>query len=124
MTTNEPNQPSGDSGLPSYGSTPPPSGSYPPPGGGQQFPPQSNSKATISLVLGIVGIVLCGLFTGIPAIILGRSAQREIAASHGAQTGAGMAKAGFITGIVATVLSVLGALLWVLLLTSGSFETN
>lgn len=123
MTTNDPNQPSESSGLPSYGSTPPPSEGYPPPGGGHyQVPPQSNSKATVSLVLGIVGLVLCGIFTGIPAIILGKSAQREIDASNGQQTGRGMATAGFITGLIATILSVLGIIFYAILFATGAFD--
>jgi putative exporter of polyketide antibiotics len=74
-------------------------------------PQGNNKKAVWSLVLGILGIVCCGFFTGIPALILGRSAQQEIAASGGAQTGSGMAKAGFILGIISIVLGIIGVIL-------------
>ena len=43
---------------------------------------------------------ISGLFTGIPAMIVGRNAKREIAASGGQLGGEGVANAGFITGHV------------------------
>jgi uncharacterized membrane protein len=71
-------------------------------------PPATNGKAVAALVLGIVSIVgTCGFFTGIPAIILARQSMAEIDAAQGAQTGRGMAQAGFWTGIVGSVLMVL-----------------
>jgi hypothetical protein len=51
-----------------------------------------------------VSILCCGIFAGIPAIILGRSAEKEIAQTG--QSGAGMAKAGFILGIISIALSL------------------
>ena len=101
---------------------PPPPGSPggPPPGGGYggygdygggYAAPQTNKKATWALVLGILSLVCCGLFAGIPALILGNSAKREIAASGGAQTGSGMAQAGVVLGIISIVLSVLYVIL-------------
>ena len=96
----------------SYDAPPPP----PPPGYGQPSPygpplPQgTNSKAVWSLVLGLLGLLCCGLFTGIPAMILGRSAEREIATTG--QSGASIAKAGFILGIIAIVFSVIQIVLF------------
>ncbi len=118
MTSDDQNPSTG--GLPSYGSVPPPpEGSYPPPPpGGMPAPggyggvPQQNKKALWSMILGIVGIVCCGFFTGIPALILGNQAKQEIAASGGTQTGEGMATAGVILGIVAIAFGVLGAILF------------
>jgi putative exporter of polyketide antibiotics len=90
----------------SYSAPPPPdpSAGY----GGGYAQPKTNQKAIWSLVLGILGFVCCGIFAGIPALILGNMAKKEIAASGGAESGAGMAQAGFILGIIAIVLSVLG----------------
>ena len=59
------------------------------------------------MVLGILGTVLCCVFAGVPAIILGNIAKKEIDASQGMQEGRGMAMAGLILGIISTVLSVL-----------------
>jgi hypothetical protein len=50
----------------------------------------------------------CGIFTGIPAIFLGATALRDIAASNGRIDGRGMARAGLILGIVGIVLWLLG----------------
>jgi hypothetical protein len=88
--------------------TPPPMGSPPPMGGGiPQYgqPAQTNSNATISIILGVLSIFLCGIFTGVPAIILGLKSRKEIAASDGRQTGDGIALGGVITGAIGTVIS-------------------
>jgi putative exporter of polyketide antibiotics len=93
----------------SYSAPPPPDvpGGFE--GGGYGYAqPKTSQKAIWSLVLGILGLVCCGLFTGIPALILGNNAKKEIASSGGAQTGAGMAQAGFVLGIIAIALSVVG----------------
>lgn len=75
-----------------------------------QVPAGRNSKAMWSMICGIVGILLCGVVLGPLAIYLSRGATKEIAASGGRQTGSGMAKAGFILGIVALVFWVLALL--------------
>ncbi len=62
------------------------------------------------MILGILGLLCCGFFTGIPALILGNQAKQEIAGSGGTQSGDGMAKAGVILGIIAIVLGVLGVI--------------
>jgi ABC-type Fe3+ transport system permease subunit len=81
-----------------------------PPTPEQQYPyaygvarPPNHPRAVPSLVLGILSLVLCGFFTGIPAMVMGRQALREIRASGGALGGEGMAKGGFWTGLVSTV---------------------
>jgi hypothetical protein len=87
------------------------------PGGGQVAygaAPIQNQKALWALILGILGLVCCGIFTAVPAIILGNNAKKEIAASGGMQSGQGMAQAGFILGIVGVVLSILLVLFYVL----------
>jgi putative exporter of polyketide antibiotics len=95
----------------SYAGPPPP----PDPSGGYGYgyaQPKTNQKAIWALVLGILGLVCCGFIAGIPAVILGNSAKKEIAASGGAETGAGMAQAGFVLGIIAIALGVLGLILF------------
>ena len=95
---------------------PPPNqgGNYPPPpgGGGYGQPPQTNQKALWSMILGILGLICCGFLTGIPALILGNLAKKEISASGGMQTGEGMATAGVILGIIAIALGVLVVILY------------
>lgn len=105
----------------SYSPPPPPP---PGPGGYGYAAPKTNQKAIWALVLGILGLVCCGIFTGIPAIFLGNAAKKEIASSGGAQTGGGMAQAGFILGIVATVLGALGLILFATGVVNTDFSTN
>ena len=94
----------------SYDNPPPPP---PPPAYGAPVPggaAANHPRAQLILILGILSIPCCGLFTGIPAIILGKNAQDEIARSGNSIGGAGLVKAGFICGIVGTVLSILGVI--------------
>jgi hypothetical protein len=74
--------------------------------------PKTNQKALWSMILGIVGIVCCGFVTGIPALILGNMAKKEIAASGGAETGGGMATAGVVLGIISIVLGLISLVLF------------
>ena len=64
------------------------------------------------MILGIIGILCCGFFTGIPALILGNQAKSEIRASSGSQTGEGMATAGFVMGIISIVFGVISVILF------------
>lgn len=62
--------------------------------------PQTDGKATASLVLGILSVTCLGLLTGIPAIILGHISRKNIRESMGRLKGEGMALAGLIMGYV------------------------
>jgi hypothetical protein len=104
----------------SYSEPPPPPqyGDPLPPQGG--MPPKTSGKAIASLVLGILGIVTCGcLIFSILGIVFGVLAKKDIRESNGGVTGAGMAQAGFITGIVGIALAVI---YWILVATTGTFE--
>jgi ABC-type Fe3+ transport system permease subunit len=98
----------------SYG-TPPP-GQYPPPPYGA-VPPRQHGSAVTALVLGILSFVVCGLL-GIPAYIVGK-AEQEIRASNGLLTGEGMAKAGWILGLIAMILMVVALVVVVLVFALG-----
>src|SRR5699024_649457 len=77
--------------------------------GGPYGQPQdvgTNQKAIWALVTGILGFC-CGPI-GIVAIFLGRSGREEIDQTGGRQGGRGLAQAGYILGIIAVVLWVLG----------------
>jgi hypothetical protein len=69
--------------------------------------PKSCGLATASLICGLLGLVLCGFITGVPAIICGHMAATRIRNSGGTLGGAGAAKWGLITGYVGTILSIL-----------------
>lgn len=80
---------------------------YPPPHGypahGQvQYAPD-HPKATTSLVLGILGVVLCQVIAPF-AWSMGKRTLNEIDASQGRLGGRGAAQAGYVLGIVGTVL--------------------
>ena len=80
--------------------------------------PVNTQKATWALVLGILSLVCCGFFTGIPAIIMGRNAKAELEAAG--QSGS-TANIGMILGIIGTALSVLGFLFAIV---TGSFSAS
>lgn len=127
-------QPAYGSTPPAYGSTPPayggssPYGSTPPAYGGGDYGSQpgygygypKNNLGVWSLVLGLVSFVLsCGLFTGIPAIIVGHKSRRAVA--EGQANNPGLATAGIILGWIATILSLLGIIAVVVLVATGAF---
>src|SRR5215471_17049641 len=89
---------------------PPPHGPIPPP---QGWPvggptPTNDTKAIVALVLGIiscvVGFCYIGWLVGIPAIIFGVLAHRDIKRSHGMIMGGGMATAGIVLGSFGTLI--------------------
>jgi hypothetical protein len=83
----------------------------PPPGYGLGAGvPANHPRAVLILVLGILSITCCGIFTGIPAFIMGKKALAEIDASGGTIGGRGMVQAGWICSIVGMVLFVLGVI--------------
>ncbi len=85
---------------------------YPPPGYPAQAPMQyapEHPKATTSLVLGILGVVLCQVLAPF-AWVVGKRTVNEIDASGGRLGGRGSAQAGYVLGIVGTVLLGLGLL--------------
>jgi uncharacterized membrane protein YjgN (DUF898 family) len=89
----------------------PPYGSYPPnPYGGVPFPlAPDHPQATLVLVLGIVGIVVCGVVAPF-AWVMGSRVVKEIDASNGQLGGRSQAQAGRICGIIGTCLIGLGLL--------------
>lgn len=107
----------------SYGTPPPPEGPYgqQPPYGGQPAP--THGKATTALVLGILSLIVCAPL-GIPAFIMGRGAEREIQASGGRLSGEGLAKAGWILGLIAMILMALGILLIIVLFAVGAASSG
>jgi len=70
----------------------------------------------VALILGIIGA--CGVIFGPLAIGLALPGRRQIAESHGAQKGDGMATAGLIMGSIGTVISVV----WIILIATGQID--
>ena len=79
----------------------------------------SSSRAVLALVFGIFSLAF-GFILGIPAIVLGAMARREVTASDGALTGAGMASAALVLGAVGTVIGVA----WTAAVLSGAIEVG
>jgi hypothetical protein len=108
----------------SYSEPPPPPPQYGapvPPAGG--MPPKRSGMAVAGLVLGIIGVIPCfwGCFIfSILGVVFGQLGKRDIASSGGAKTGEGMAKWGFILGIIGLAL---GVLYWILA-ASGAIDFN
>ena len=103
----------------SYSEPPPPPPQYgapQPPYGG--YPQKTNTKAIGALVLVIISVGCCGLVAGVPAIILGNMAKKEIATTG--QPGRGMAQAGFILGIISIAVTVLSVIVYGAGLMSGN----
>ena len=67
-----------------------------------------------SLILGILSLVCCGPFSGIPGAILGKMEMDAIKQGRSPESNMGMAKAGFWISIVGTALSILGFILAIL----------
>jgi len=89
--------------------------------------PPTNGKAIASMVLGICFVLtacsffgfsplaaLFGLGTGIPAVILGHMALRQINASGGTQSGQGMAITGLVLGYLSIAAGLIAAFLAIL----------
>lgn len=67
-------------------------------------PAENSSKAVVSLVLGILAL-FCNILAGLPALILGILALRDIGRSRGRLSGQGLAIAGIATGCICSLLN-------------------
>jgi hypothetical protein len=73
-------------------------------------PSVTDKGATKSIVLGVIGLLLCGVILGPAAIVEGVNARRRIAASGGGLSGNAQAIVGICVGALATFLAALGIL--------------
>ncbi|WP_053175718.1 DUF4190 domain-containing protein [Nonomuraea sp. SBT364] len=92
-----------------YGQQPPSGGpyGYPPQYGGPVPPRPTSGMAVASLVLGIVGLLFCGL-TSIPGAIVGHIAMARI--KRTGEEGQSMAMGGLVTSYITIVLWLI---LWI-----------
>ncbi len=74
------------------------------------------AQAITSLVVGIISIFCCGIILAPFAIYRGNKAKRLIDESGVGQEHRGLAVAGFIIGIVALVLNIIGLLFYILVI--------
>ena len=79
----------------------PPRQSVPPPSGAGRPLGETNMKATVALVLGIISLFCLGLVAGIPALIIGYLAYTQADALGG--LGKNKALAGMIMGGIGTL---------------------
>ena len=81
-------------------------------------------RGTLILILGILGIFCCGIFTAIPAIIMGSGDLKAMDAGTMDPAGRGNTNAGKICGIIGCVLSVLGIVVQIILRGFRSVSPN
>ena len=125
--------------APAYGTPPPPPAYGAQPYGSQPYGApaayggavgQPDSGATTAMVLGIIGLaggLACylPLFASPFALFMGLASKKRIDAANGALTGRGQAQAGFILGIIGTVILVLAIVLIAIVIIvgiSGGFD--
>src|SRR5262249_53104469 len=68
--------------------------------------PETDGKATASLILGILSVACFSIMAGIPAVIYGHMAHSNIRKSAGRLGGQGIATAGLIMGYLSMVLFI------------------
>lgn len=77
-----------------------------------------NSLGVWALVLGIISIVCSlGLLAGIPAMILGKKSKQ--AAAQGLANNGGLGQAGFILGLIGTILVTLVVVFYVVVVAAA-----
>lgn len=94
--------------------------SYPQEPGAYYQPPQDHPRAMLSLILGILGLVICGLCAPF-AWRIGKGAMNDIDASGGRLGGRGTAQAGYILGLIGTILLIIGVVVLLVVIVTGSF---
>ncbi|HXJ56762.1 MAG TPA: LapA family protein [Verrucomicrobiae bacterium] len=79
-------------------------------------------RGVLILVLGILSFVLCGIFTAIPAWVMGSADLKEMDAGTMDPAGRGMTGAGRILGIIICIFFAVGVVLAVLFGLLGFFH--
>jgi hypothetical protein len=76
-------------------------------------------RGGLILALGILAFVLCGIFTAIPAWIMGNSDLKAMDAGQMDPSGRGLTQAGKIFGMIAILLNVVGLVVVIILVATG-----
>lgn len=88
------------------------------------MPESASGRAIAALILGILGLVMCGPFTGVPALIIGKMEMTAIREGQSPRAGETLAKVGFYLGIIGTVLSCLLGSIWAVLAFMGILSSG
>ncbi|MBC9227376.1 DUF4190 domain-containing protein [Aeromicrobium sp. zg-636] len=99
-----------------YGAQQPQPGQYPVAGQQWGTPPPKHPKATLILILGILGLIVCGALAPF-AWVMGNRVVAEIDANPGVYEGRGEAQAGRILGIIGSVMLILAVLAFAFIIT-------
>jgi Domain of unknown function (DUF4190)/zinc-ribbon domain len=98
-------QPQSYAPYPGYQGYPPPQPGYANQMYQQQGAKGASGRAIASLVLSLLAILMmCGPFTSVPGMILGKVEMNAIRQGQAPLAGEGIAKAGFYIGLVVTIL--------------------
>ena len=104
-------------------SSPPPPPPPPPTGGsdtsGAGVQESASTNAIITLILGILSWIACGILAAIPAWIMGKKELNAIDAGQAPQAGRTLASIGMWLGIVMVILSILALIVVVVLVLIG-----
>ncbi len=77
-------------------------------------------RGVLILVLGILGMIMCGILTGIPAWIMGKNDLKAIAAGEMDPAGQGLTKVGYILGIISVALTAITVVVFGVLAVIGA----
>ena len=77
-------------------------------------------RGTLILVLGILGLVVCG-FIGIAAWLMGKRDLELMARGRMDREGEGLTRAGYILGLIAVILMAVGLVIGILAMALGVF---
>jgi hypothetical protein len=72
-------------------------------------------RGTLILILGILGFVMCGCFTALPAWIMGQSDLKQMRAGIMDNSGYSLTMAGMVLGIIQCILCVLAIVIYALI---------
>jgi hypothetical protein len=76
-------------------------------------------RGTLILILGILSLVFCGIFTGLPAWIMGNGDVKQMAAGTMDPSGRSLTVAGKVCGMIATILFIIGIVIFLVMLALG-----
>jgi hypothetical protein len=95
---------------------------YPTMPGSNQGQPAQNGMGTAALVMGILQFFCLGIIGSILAVIFGRIGMTK--AEQGLANNGGVAKAGFILGLIGVALFAIGIVLWIILVIAAGTSSN